>query len=192
MSTIKDEMTERVAQAIKDRREQLGLTLRELAARSGVSSSMISDVERAAKSPTIATLSSLAQALGVPISGLVEQSIAPAGRIQVMRAAERSEPADPKTGTRRDSFRPAVIASKLEFSRYTIPPRAIAGPFAAHAKGTIEHMYVAAGGVRAVFGTDAAMLEAGDFCTCLADARHHFDNSKGRVKALLFVVLERP
>jgi transcriptional regulator with XRE-family HTH domain len=191
MPTIKDKMTERVARAIRDRREQLGLTLRAVSSASGVSSSMISDIERGAKSPTISTLSALADALDVSISTLVESTRTATGRIQVVRAHERPEIIDPKSGARRDSFRPALIGSKIEFMRYTVPPRVVAGPFAAHAKGTIEHMHLAAGNIRAEFGDDAVSLEAGDCCTCVADAPHLFDNSKGKVAAQIYIVVER-
>jgi len=100
---IKDKMSERVAQAIKDRREQLGLSLRALATRSNVSTSMISDVERGAKSPTITTLFALAQALEVPVSALVENTGQQYGRIHVVRASERPEVVDPSSGGTRDS-----------------------------------------------------------------------------------------
>src|SRR5690242_3842592 len=59
LSTIADKIAQEVGLAIKARREALGFTLRVLADRSGVSSSMISDIERGAKSPTISTLSRL-------------------------------------------------------------------------------------------------------------------------------------
>jgi transcriptional regulator with XRE-family HTH domain len=98
MSTIADKALAQVAAAVKDRREQLGMTLRALASKSGVSSSMISEIERGAKSPTISTLSALAQALGVPISALVEGTAPTTGRIQVVRASEQS---DRRSGQRR-------------------------------------------------------------------------------------------
>jgi transcriptional regulator with XRE-family HTH domain len=187
-----DKVTVRVAKAIKARREQLGLTLRALASRSGVSSSMISEVERGAKSPTISTLSALAQALGVPISALVDSAAPEAGRIHVVRASERREFIDPTSGARRDSIRPALAGSKVDFLRYAVPPHTVAGPFAAHARGTIEHMHLAAGSIRAVFGTDSVTLDAGDSCTCLADAPHRFDNREGDIEALIYIVVERP
>jgi transcriptional regulator with XRE-family HTH domain len=87
MSTIADKMAKQVALAIKRRREQQGLTLRMLASRSAVSPSMISDVERGAKSPTLSTLSALAEALGVPVSALLESDEPETGRIRVVRAA---------------------------------------------------------------------------------------------------------
>jgi transcriptional regulator with XRE-family HTH domain len=191
VSTIADKLTAQVAQAIKTRREQLGLTLRALAARSGVSASMVSDLERGTKSPTIATLAAIAEALGLPVSALVDIAAPPTGRIRVVRAAERSELVDPKSGARRDSFGPPLPGSKVEFLRYTVPPRTVAGPFAPHVGGTIEHMHLAKGRMRAVFGADEVMLEAGDSCACVADTPHRFDNSKSKVEALIYLVVER-
>jgi transcriptional regulator with XRE-family HTH domain len=192
MSTIADKALAQVASAVRDRREQMGMTLRVLASRSGVSSSMISEIERGAKSPTISTLSALAQALGVPISTLVEGTASATGRIQVIRASEQSELVDPVSGARRMSYRATLRGSKLEFIRYVVPSKKIAGPFAAHPDGTIEHMHVAAGNVRVVFGTDTVDLEAGDSCSCLADVPHHFDNRQSRRLALIYIVVEQP
>ncbi|MGZ5840795.1 MAG: cupin domain-containing protein, partial [Xanthobacteraceae bacterium] len=93
---------------------------------------------------------------------------------------------------KRDSFGPTLPGSKVEFLSYAVPPHKVAGPFAAHAKGTIEHMHVAAGSVRAVFGNEAVMLQAGDSCTCFADAAHHFDNREGKREALIYIVVEQP
>jgi transcriptional regulator with XRE-family HTH domain len=192
VSVTKDKVTERVALAVRDRREQQRLTLRELSATSGVSSSMISDIERGAKSPTIATLSALAEALGVTIATLVDVPVALTGRIHVVRASERTTSSDPTSGARRDSFKSPLTTSKVEFSRYTVPRRAMAGPFAAHATGTIEHMYLAAGSIVATFGVDSVTLGPGDCCSCAADAPHSFDNRSGKVEASIYIVLERP
>lgn len=52
-------------------------------------------------------------------------------------------------------------------------------------------MHLAAGNIRAEFGDDAVSLESGDCCTCLADAPHLFDNSKGKVPAQIYIVVER-
>jgi mannose-6-phosphate isomerase-like protein (cupin superfamily) len=83
-----------------------------------------------------------------------------------------------------------VAGSKIEFLSYTVPPHVIAGPFPAHATGTIEHVHVAAGTVRVVFGTEAVTLASGDSCSCRADALHQFDNSESDVEALIYLVVE--
>jgi transcriptional regulator with XRE-family HTH domain len=192
MPTIKDKVAEGVALAVRDRREQQGLTLRALAKMSGVSASMISDIERGAKSPTIATLSALAQALSVPLAALVESPVPLTGRIHVVRASERSSSTDPTSGARRDSFKSPLTKSRVEFTRYTVPRRAIAGPFAAHPAGTIEHMYLATGSIVATVGAESVTLGPGDCCSCMADAPHSFDNRAGKAKASIYIVLERP
>jgi transcriptional regulator with XRE-family HTH domain len=193
LSTITDaDVSTWIGQAIKMRREQLGLTLRGLAQHSGVSSSMISDIERGAKSPTISTLAALAQALGVPLATLVSSTTGSDGRVHVVRAADRPEFVDPTSGARRNSFSTAFAGSKVELLRYVVPPHRVAGPFAPHASGTIEHMHVASGSIRAAFGSDVVKLEAGDSCTCFADVSHHFDNREGDIEAVIYIVVERP
>jgi transcriptional regulator with XRE-family HTH domain len=190
MSTIEDKIAQRVGRAIKERREALGLALRSLAAKSGISASMISDIERGAKSPTISTLSQLADALGVPMSTLVDAPRLQGGRIQILRRGERQSIRDPATGATRESLGPALLGSKVEFLSFRVPARRTAGPFAAHARGTIEHLHLAAGAIRVVFGDDVAEIKAGDSCSCIADAPHLFDNAKGKREALIYLVIE--
>jgi transcriptional regulator with XRE-family HTH domain len=180
----------RISQAIRRRREEMGLTVRALASRSGVSPSMISDVERAMKSPTISTLAALAEALELPLSTLVE-SPAPA-RMRVVKASERQWLVEAGKGCKRDCFAPTVAGSEVEFLRYVVPPHTSAGPFPAHAPGTIEHLYLVSGKIRVTLGKDTADLEAGDSCSCFADEPHGFDNRDGKIPAELIIVVEPP
>src|SRR5215471_9546415 len=122
MSTIAIKLARRVGRAVRTRREHAKLTIRGLAAKSGVSSSMISDIERGAKSPTISTLAVLAAALGTPIRALVETPAATARRIRVVRGARRRTRIDRGTGAARQDFGPAIAGSRVEFLRYVVPP----------------------------------------------------------------------
>lgn len=190
MSSLENSLLIRISQTLRERREGLGLTVRALASRSGVSPSMISDVERALKSPTISTLAALAQALELPLATLVESRSPP--RMRVLKASERHPLVEPGTGARRDRFAPTVAGSEVEFLRYVVPPRTLAGPFPAHAPGTIEHVYLASGAVQLLLGDDAADLRAGDSCSCVAELPHSFDNRKGKAPAELIIVVEPP
>jgi transcriptional regulator with XRE-family HTH domain len=174
---------------MRDRRERLGLTLRDLAARSGVSSSMISDIERQRKSPTIWTLAALADALEVPLAALVSIAGQDAGAIHVERAAEHSSVTDPVSGATRDIIGPVSAGSKVRILRYTLPPHCVAGPFPPHASGTLEHIHLAVGSILVTLGTEAVTLEAGDSCTCQADRPHRFDNQTDAA-ALIYLVIE--
>jgi transcriptional regulator with XRE-family HTH domain len=185
-----DTVTMQVARAIRERREQLGLTLRALAARSGVSSSMISDIERGAKSPTLSTLAALAGALQVPLAMLVDSAVPAAALIHVERSSERSPVTDPASGATRARIGPVLSASKVETASFRLPPHSVAGSFPAHASGTLEHVYLVEGSVRVTVATETVTLQAGDSCTCLADRPHAFDNSEGDEPALLYLVTE--
>jgi transcriptional regulator with XRE-family HTH domain len=57
-----------IAQRVKEERQRLNFTLREVARRSDVSVAMISKIEQAQTSPSLRTLSRLANALDVPIT----------------------------------------------------------------------------------------------------------------------------
>jgi quercetin dioxygenase-like cupin family protein len=151
---------------------------------------MISDIERQSKSPTISTLAALAEALEVPLTALVDIAARGAGSIHVERAAEHSSATDPASGATRDRIGPVSADSKVQILRYSLPPRCVAGPFPAHASGTLEHVHLAQGSIRVVLGTDAVTLEAGDSCTCRADRPHSFDNRTGDVAALIYLVIE--
>jgi transcriptional regulator with XRE-family HTH domain len=190
LSTIVDDTLALAAQAIKMRREQLGLTLRALAARSGVSPSMISDVERATKSPTLATMAALASALETDLPTLLQGVARSAPRIHVSRASDRKPKTDRSSGVIRESLKAGP--GKIEFVHYLVPAGASAGPFPAHRAGTIEHVHLEAGRITFALGAETVTLSAGDSCACQADSVHSFDNRQGKVKARLYVIIESP
>lgn len=188
LSTLEDEVSLRTGRAVKQRREAAGFSLRMLAARSGISSSMISDIERGTKSPTVITVVRLAQALGVSAAALIDGDAGPAPRIRVLR---RGEGAGGEHPARWRSLGPAAPGSRIDFVRYQIPPSTVLGPATAHAPGTVEHMHVAAGTVRVTVGDETAELTAGDSCSCRTDAPHGVENPDPSVEALIYLIVER-
>lgn len=185
LSTKEDEISRRTGRAVKHQREEAGLSLRTLAERSGVSSSMISDIERGAKSPTVTTLVRLAQALGVSAAALVDQGIT---RIHITR---HSDAAGGEHPAKWESLGPSMPGSRIDFVRYLIPPATALGPSAAHAAGTVEHVHVAAGTIRVTVGEETAELTAGDSCSCRTDVPHGVENPDPSQEALVYVILER-
>ena len=73
-SPISDDVDVAIGSALRDLRENLHLTARQLAAQSGVSAAMISRIENGLASPSISTLSSLARALDVPLVSLFRET----------------------------------------------------------------------------------------------------------------------
>ena len=188
LSTLEDDITRRTGVAVKQRREAAQLSLRTLAARSGISASMISDIERGAKSPTVTTLVRLAQALDVQVAALVDGGADPAPRIRVLRRDERATGDHP---TRWENLGPAAFGGRIDFVRLHIPPATDLPPAPAHAPGTVEHMHVVAGTVRVTVGEEAAELAAGDSCSCRTDVSHQVANPDPAQEAVVYLILER-
>lgn len=162
--------------------------MRILATRSGISASMISDVERGSKSPTVTTMVRLAQALGTSVAALVDGGTAPSPRIRILRCGEGARGEHP---ARWESLGSAAPGSRIDFVRYQIPPSTTLGPAAGHAHGTIEHMHVATGTVRVTLGDETAELFAGDSCSCRTDAPHGVENPDPSAEALIYLIVER-
>jgi len=188
LSTLENEIAQRTGRAVKDRREAAGFSLRDLAARSGISASMISEIERGTKSPTVTSLVRLAQALGISAAALIDGGAGPAPRILVLRRGEGAGGEDPAPW---ENLGPATPGSRIDFVRYQIPPATVLGPSSPHASGTIEHMHVAAGSVRVTVGDETAELTAGDSCSCRTDAPHGVENPDPSAEALIYLIVER-
>lgn len=69
-----------VGAKIKARRDELGMTIKELSKRTGLSLSSIHYIETGANSPTVNTLRKLAAALGVTVAALLDETTAKAVR----------------------------------------------------------------------------------------------------------------
>ena len=112
LSTLEDEISLRTGRAVKQQREAAGFSLRVLAARSGISSSMISDIERGTKSPTVTTVVRLAQALGVSAAALIDGGTNSASAASAFYAGARVLAASiPPLGKAWDQQRPAAAST---------------------------------------------------------------------------------
>ena len=80
----RSDIHDRLAASLREARKTRGLSLDAVAKLSGVSRSMVSQIERGESSPTVATLWNLTQALQVDFAGLMEGR--PEVGIDVIRA----------------------------------------------------------------------------------------------------------
>lgn len=87
MTENADDILTRLPARLKEARRTQGLSLEAVANLSGVSRSMVSQIERGESSPTIATLWNLTRALQVDFAGLLEDGEA-ADKIEVLRATD--------------------------------------------------------------------------------------------------------
>src|SRR3712207_9275841 len=80
-------------------RDAMGLSLRDLAARSGVSAPMLSQVERGETSPTLAVASRIAGGLELTLSQLLR--LDEGGTVAIVRAGEGRTGGAPRRGDRK-------------------------------------------------------------------------------------------
>ena len=116
------DINERLARQIRALRSAHGLSLEGLAAKSGVSRSNISLIERGESSPTATVLDKLAAALGVSLAAMfANEPTAPAAEPSpIARAAEQAVWKDPGSGYLRRNLSPAV-PTPLHLVEVTFP-----------------------------------------------------------------------
>src|SRR5262244_224619 len=113
------------------------LSLHDLETRAGVSRSMLSEVERGTKVPTVLVLDRIATALDTSIARLLGEERG--ARVVVLRRGEQDVVADP-TGWERRILSPVLPGVEFEFMRTTIPGGVNAGEFSPHIAGSREYL----------------------------------------------------
>lgn len=164
-----------VGPRIRALREAMGLSLRDLSERSGVSAQMLSQVERGGTSPTLAVAVKIAAGLELTLS-------------QLLRLDEGQHVAVSRAGARRRSTRgghafeeltPPLPGQRADVSVHTLQPGATTGGRAdppMHEPGSRETAVVLAGTLALVVDGTRYELQENDSVTFDADLPHHFEN----------------
>lgn len=161
-------LDQRIAQRVRELRAAQGFTLDQLAARSGVSRSMISVVERGESSPTAALLDKLAAGLGVSLNSLFEVSHGADAPSPLARRAAQPEWQDPDSGYVRRALSPPGFGSPLQLVEVHFPPGAqVSYEAGAQRVGVHQQVWVISGAVTVAVGDERHKLAEGD---CLAMA----------------------
>jgi transcriptional regulator with XRE-family HTH domain len=113
------ELDKTIGARLKVLRVTAGLSLNELAARSGVSRAMIGRVERGESSATAVLLGKLCAALDVTLSAVIGLSDRPPERL--VRLADQPAWRDPETGYRRRHASAPNVASGIEIIVVELP-----------------------------------------------------------------------
>jgi transcriptional regulator with XRE-family HTH domain len=116
---MKEKLDSAIGSRLKELRVKAGLSLNELAARSGVSRAMIGRIERAKSSATAALLAKLCAALDVTLSAVVGLSDRPPERLA--RKGDQPVWRDPETGYRRRHASAQHPASGIEVMVIDLP-----------------------------------------------------------------------
>lgn len=186
-----DELAHVFGLRVRKLRDAAGMTLDDIAQRSGVSRAMLSKVERGEKSPTIGIATRIAQALDTSLSDLVGGSDT-RGKVAVMRMAERPVFRDAASGFERHIVSPAPGGTRVELLYHHLPGGASTGLLPPYPLGTEKHVAVTEGKLVVVIdGVDHA-LGTGDALFFQANVRHVFDNRSDRPCGYFLVVSRQP
>ena len=188
-------MTDRIKKApeigsrLQALRKQQGLSLDDLAARSRISRSMLSQVERGLANPTFATLWALTQALGIDISALIGDAAD-----EREQAIERIDAHNVPRIHSADGhcvlhiLSPPETTGKCEWYRLEIETGAslTSQP---HAGGCREHLSILAGEALVISAEAQQKGSAGATLRYRADVPHSISNTgSGKLEALLVVL----
>ncbi len=188
-------MSERIKKApeigsrLQALRKQQGLSLDDMAIRSKISRSMLSQVERGLANPTFATLWALTQALGVEISQLIGDAADESEQaIELIEAHNipRIQSADGHCTLH--ILSPPETTGSSEWYMLEIEPGAslTSQP---HAAGSREHLSILSGEAMVISAEIQASGGTGATLRYRADVPHSISNTgKGRLQALLVVM----
>ncbi len=152
---------------------------------SGVSRSMLSQIERNRANPTLAVTMRIAQAFGLTLGEFVETP-GTTSAVQVIRGHDRAQVYRSDADCEIRTLSPLHLEKDVEFYQVRLKAGG-ALRSAPHFEGTREFVVVEKGRVRVQSGSHTEVLERGDSAGYRADVAHGIINI-GRGAAVLFLV----
>ncbi len=180
-----DAISRHLGSRVKHLRAERGWSLQALAAASGVSRSMLSQIEREQANPTLAVTLRIARAFGMALGDLLEMPGATSA-VTVIRADDHAYHYRSDKDCRIRTLSPLNLEKDVEFYEVQLQPggELRSSP---HFAGTREFLTVQKGRIRVESGSDKEDLSPGDSASYRADVPHAIVNvSKG--EAVLFLV----
>lgn len=182
----------RIGMRVRALRTEQGLSLEALAAKSDVSRSMISLVERGESSPTAVVLEKIATGLGVALATLFDDVGATPNPIS--RGVDRTPWRDPQSGYVRRNISPPNFPSPIRIVEVVLPAGArVAYETSAREPVIHQQIWVQEGSIEVTLGDKVYRLAADD---CLAmqlndtTTFHNFTEEPARY--LVIIASERP
>jgi transcriptional regulator with XRE-family HTH domain len=181
-----DVITRRMCERLRQLRRQRGWTLEQLAAVSGVSRSMLSQIERGRANPTLAVAYRIARAFDRTLADLVDEP-GPGPRISLIRAPDPAYRFRSDETCRIRTLYPMHLEKDVEFYEVWLAPGGVLRS-APHFARTRELLTVLKGKVAVTSGKDHCEVEHGDSAHYPADVPHAIENV-GSHEVLLYLVV---
>ena len=179
-------INENLGRRVKKLRRDRGWSLEQFAAASGVSRSMLSEIERERANPTLSVTYRIALAFGMSLRDLIESADATSA-IQVIRSGDRAQIFRADQHCQIRTLSPLNLEKDVELYELRL---AVGGSLRSqpHVDGTREFLTVESGAVELQCGEARAVLHQGDSTTYRADVPHAIVNT-GKREAVLFLVV---
>lgn len=182
-----DDIGARIAARVRGLRADLRMSLDALAAKSAVSRSMISLIERGESSASAVVLDKIATGLGVPLAALFDDSSAP--RSPVSRRADRAPWRDPQSGYVRRNISPANFPSPLQIVEVVLPAGArVAYETGARDVSLHQQIWVQEGSIEVTAGGVTHRLSEDDCLAMRLDAPTTFRNRTRKAARYVVVI----
>lgn len=185
-----DQATPQIGPAVQRERKARKLTLEQLAGLSGVSKSMLSQIERGEANPTFAVLWGLTEALGIAFDDLIVGGgdTASTAAIEIVSPANTPEMRSADGLCTLKILSPPRLAGKTEWYELIIAPGGKLES-APHSPGTFEHFTAWDNGFEIKSGDTNAKLTGGETARYAADVPHAICNiGTNDVRGLLVVL----
>ena len=184
------ELDGRIAQKVRELRQQRGLSLEALAARCDVSRSMLSLIERAETSATAVTLEKVARGLEVTLGMLLEEASLPASPPSpLVRRREQTVWRDPESGYERRQLSAHGFGAGLSLAEIVLPAKARVTFENGHATGRVrQQVWLMSGTLELTANRTKHVLREGDCLAMDLDAPTVFHNPKARAARYLVAV----
>lgn len=172
-----------VGKKLKELRSSRGMSLRTLASETGLSPTMLSQIERGITEPSLRSLRLLANVFGQAISALFEDETVPA--VHISHAGERSRITSPKGHIQYERLSPGN--GQLEVLRGLLEPGETSSDDQwSHV--ALECIYVIRGTLTANVGEASYEVPAGDAITLDSRQPHRYcNNGTDKVEFILAV-----
>jgi len=190
------DINERLARRLTQLREELGLSIGQLADRSGVSRAMISKIERAQSSPTATVLNKLSIGLGTLLPNLFGPESYAEPRLQQRDpvASRKTQPEwrDPDSGYLRRTLTPATATQPMQLSEIHFPPGArVTFENAFGDAKVVQQVWMLDGSLELRLGKELAALKSGDCMAMTLDRPVTFHNPGKRAARYLVAILRQ-
>ncbi|GLQ37027.1 DNA-binding protein [Rhizobium albus] len=181
------DLGKRISERLKEIRRERNLSLDAVARLSGVSRSMLSQIERGSSSPTVSTLWNLTRALDVDFAGLIDGKVPVNDGFRGIVKAERIPTIESKgEGCRLKILSPPDYAGDCELYDviFDAGGALVSEP---HRDGCEEHLTILEGEITVKSGLRSLDLEEGDTACYRADRPHSLEAKNGPARAILMV-----